>query len=544
MLLINPKDLKNYENEANTAGFTFDQMMAVAGNGLADIIDGKWHAETNKSILGLIGGGKNGSDALIGLTKLQRLGWTTGAVRISQAELPGWVTEDYEKSGGKVITQPDKHRLTELLKACALILDGVLGTGFTPPMREELAAVMTFIKSHSTGKRIIAVDCPSGADCLTGSVENSTPPATLTVCMEGVKTGLMKFPAFEFTGEIKVVDVGILKKVHKVKEINTFVVDQEMVENVLPVRKALSHKGTYGSVLVCGGSINYPGAPIFTAKAAYRSGSGLVKTAVPERIYDVVAGQCLESTWIILDEENGAICEKAEKVVRHEMSKVTCLAIGPGLGLEDTTLRFIKGILTIGESSERKNSVGFLQGTLNHEKEEEKNCLAVIDADALRLLSKIPYWPQKLRQKVVLTPHPGEMGSLTGLSVDEIQSNRMETCQQYAKEWQQVVVLKGPLTIVASPDGKVAVNPIACSALAKAGSGDILTGIIAGLIAQGTGLFDAAFAGVWIHGMAGVLASDKLHVAESVGVADILACIPDAIKLVTKKKPLVIELNP
>ena len=540
MLLINPNDLKDYEIEANAAGYTFDQMMAEAGNGLADIIDSKWQDETDRSILGLIGGGKNGADALIGLTKLGRLGWNTSAVRITQASIPDWVIEGYEKSGGKVLSQPDKHHLADILKDFAFILDGVIGTGFTPPMREELAGVMTFIKSHCTGKRIIAVDCPSGVDCLTGSVENATMHATLTVCMEGVKTGLMKFPAFEFAGEIKVVDVGVLKKIHKISEIHSFLIDTDMVANVLPVRNAYSHKGTYGVVLVCGGSVNYPGAPLFTARSAYRVGAGMVKSAVPERIYDITASQCPESTWILLDDENGVICDKADKVVRYEMGKATCLAIGPGLGLEETTFRFVKGILTTGDSSERNNSVGFLQGALNNEKEEEKTCPAVIDADALRLLARIPDWSNKLRQKIVLTPHPGEMSSLTGLSIDDIEKNRVEICQHYVKEWQQVIVLKGPLTVIASPEGYTAINPIACSALAKAGSGDVLTGIIAGLIAQGSALFEAALAGVWIHGMAGVLAAEKLQVEESVGIAEILAGIPDAIRLVTKKKPLVI----
>jgi NAD(P)H-hydrate epimerase len=456
-------------------------------------------------------------------------------VRISQAELPDWVIEGYERSGGKVFSQPDKQRLVDLLKASDFILDGIIGTGFTPPMREDLSGVLKFIKSHCTEKRVIAVDCPSGVDCLTGTAEDATLPATLTVCMEGVKTGMMRFPAFDYAGEITAVDVGILKKIHKIKEIHAYVIDPEMVVNVLPDRKAYSHKGTFGSVLVCGGSVNYPGAPIFTANAAYRVGCGLVKTAVPERIYDVAVSQCPESTWVILDEENGVICDKAEKVVRNEMGKVNCLAIGPGIGLEEPTFRFIKGILTTVESSVRKNGAGFLQGTIDHETGEKISCPVVIDADALRLLARIPEWSKKLSQSVVLTPHPGEMSSLTGLSIDEIQNQRIEICQQYAKEWQQVIVLKGPLTVIVSPEGKMAINPIASSALAKAGSGDILTGIIAGLVAQGAGLFDAAVAGVWIHGMAGVLAAEKLHVEESVGVADIISSIGAAIQLAKKK---------
>jgi NAD(P)H-hydrate epimerase len=155
----------------------------------------------------------------------------------------------------------------------------------------------------------------------------------------------------------------------------------------------------------------------------------------------------------------------------------------------------------------------------------------VIDADGLRLLAKINGWQKMLEGKaVVLTPHPGEMSVLTGLSIEEIQNDRIEICRKFAHEWQQCVVLKGALTVIASPDNQVAVCPVATSALAKAGSGDVLTGLIAGLIAQGAGLFEAATAGVWIHAYAGLLASLRLGSEQCVVLNDLMEAIPEVVK--------------
>ncbi len=536
MLLIDPERLKEFENQANTAGYTFDQMMNTAGKGLAEIIDSTWHDLEDKKILGLIGGGKNGADTLIALTRLHALGWKVTALKISPSDLPGWVVHAFEETGCTLEIQPQYHRLSEAIAASPLILDGIIGTGFVLPLRSELADSMKFIKQHIAGKTVIAVDCPSGVDCSSGTVEPCTLAAQMTVCMEGVKTGLMKFPAFEYAGEIKVVDVGIRKKLHKVNEASDKVIDSEMVSEILPVRKSESHKGTFGSVLVCGGSVNYPGAPVFAARAAYRAGTGLVRTAVPERIFDIVAGQCLESTWLVLNEENGVISEPACKVFLAGLDKASCVVIGPGMGTEETTGRFIKGVLITKEAGAVKNSAGFIQPavTLTTTKVQH-SCPVVIDADGLRLLAKIPDWSKSILHPMVLTPHPGEMSGLTGLSVEEIQKDRVEICRHYALEWKQVVVLKGALTVVASPEGQVAICPVASSALAKAGSGDLLSGLIAGLVSQGVDLFAAAMAGVWLHGMAGIIAAERCGNEYSVGIAEILEAISDSINMAVKK---------
>ena len=360
----------------------------------------------------------------------------------------------------------------------------------------------------------------------------NTLKATLTVCMEAVKVGLVKFPAFEYVGEIVCVDVGIVKKLHLKTDKDDFVLDDTITRNLLPERKKESHKGSFGTVLVCGGSVNYPGAPVLSARSAYQIGAGLVKTAVPERIYDAVVGNSLASTWVLLDDENGVIAESAIRIITKELAQVDCMVLGPGISREDTTLRFIHGLLDTSREQSKTKKMGLLPSEIAIPPGPITRLPPiVIDADGLRLLAKINGWQKMLEGKaVVLTPHPGEMSVLTGLTVEEIQNDRIEICRKFAQEWQQCVVLKGALTVIASPDNRVAVCPVATSALAKAGSGDVLTGLIAGLVAQGAGLFDAATAGVWIHANAGLVAASKVGSERCVVLEDLMAAIPEVVK--------------
>jgi NAD(P)H-hydrate epimerase len=325
--------------------------------------------------------------------------------------------------------------------------------------------------------------------------------------------------------------VGIAKKLHSKTEKGDLVIDSTIARTVLPDRERNSHKGSFGTVLVCGGSVNYPGAPVLSAASAYQIGAGLVKTAVPERIYDAVVGTCLESTWVILDDENGVIAESAIKVITKELSHVDCLVLGPGIGREDTTLRFIHGLLDKSRDQITPKKMGLIpSGNTSLPGSVTRMPPIVIDADGLRLLAKINGWQRMLESKaVILTPHPGEMSVLTGLPIEEIQNDRIEICRKFAHVWQICVVLKGALTVVASPDHQVAVCPVATSALAKAGSGDVLTGLIAGLIAQGAGLFEAATAAVWIHANAGLLAASKVGSERCVVLEDLKAAIPEVV---------------
>ena len=414
-----------------------------------------------------------------------------------------------------------------------ILLDGLLGTGIKLPLKAEISAVLEqslFIMSEMDNPPyIIAVDCPSGVDCDSGEAALECLPADLTVTMAAVKRGLLKLPAFEFVGDLAVVDIGLPDDLASFYDLKTEVADHELVSGLLPERNLDSHKGTFGTALIAAGSINYTGAALLAGMAAYRSGAGLVTMAVPGPLHVVLAGQLPEATWILLPHDMGNIAGNAADALTKSLESASALLVGPGLGLEAKTKEFLEGLLT-GKSNAKKQTshIGFV-----HKETKEDAPVAlppmVVDADGLKLLAKISDWHMKLPPLSVLTPHPGEMSVLTGLPKDEIQKDREAVASKYAKEWGHVVVLKGAFTVIAAPNGQLTVIPIASPALARAGTGDVLAGLIVGLRAQGLDAYDAAVAGAYIHAEAGLLAAEDLGTTASVMASDILNTIVDVI---------------
>jgi hydroxyethylthiazole kinase-like uncharacterized protein yjeF len=530
MKMISVDKMKELERLANEDGLSFDSMMKSAGSQLAKFIESRYSTSATKRIVGLIGGGKNGSDTLLAMAELQNTGWSCLGIKVTDSTQPDWVMEIAKTAGCEVVSfnQLDQRTISKVLENTTLILDGILGTGFHAPLKPDLQRILEYFSKKSKDKLVVAVDCPSGVDCSTSFVSPGTIKAEITVCMEAVKQGLLNFPAFEYCGEIVCVEIGLVAHLSKHYQILDEVIQPGLVKSILPKRSADSHKGTFGTLIVCGGNVNYPGAPILCTKSAYKVGAGLVKTAIPERIYEAVVPSCLESTWILLDDENGVISDSAATLFESEISKATCVVLGSGIGQEETTQRFLKKTLFKIPSSRKKNGVGFAPSHEEIAEKLEKEVVPfLIDADGLRLLAKLGSVHDLSRSKFIFTPHPGEMSALTGLSVEQIQSDRVEIARKYAQEWGQVVVLKGALTVVASADGKVAVCPIANSALAKAGSGDVLAGVIGGFIAQGLPLFDAAIAGVWLHATSGVFAAQQAANESSVMASDLITQIPE-----------------
>jgi hydroxyethylthiazole kinase-like uncharacterized protein yjeF len=282
--------------------------------------------------------------------------------------------------------------------------------------------------------------------------------------------------------------------------IKNFVPDADWVRNELPIRPLDAHKGTFGTALVVAGSTNYTGAALLAGKAAYRIGAGLVTLGIPSPLHSALSGQFPEATWILLPHKKGVIAEDACRVLSDNLERITALLIGPGLGLDESTGRFLSKLLS--------NNM--------------KLPPAVIDADGLKLLKEIPDWPSRLTKPAVLTPHPGEMAILTGLSIENIQEDRLEIASRFSREWGHVVILKGAFSVVASPDGQAAVIPVASPALARAGTGDVLAGIIVGLLAQGITAFPAAVAGAWIHAYAGLNAAQSIGNTASVLAEDLI----------------------
>lgn len=510
MKLVTTIQMRAIEKEADSKGVSYARMMQNAGRGLAEIIHAMGQANGWDEVTAIVGSGNNGGDALVTLTWLAEAGWRTHACLVNRK--PDELVSLYLEAGGEIFHFAGGDSLAslrEFLGESDVLVDGLLGTGIKLPLKEDAAHVLAetkrFLSETDLPPFVIAVDCPSGVDCDTGAAADETIPADLTVTMAAVKQGLLKLPAFELLGELEVVEIGLPDGLDSWNALITDVADWEMVAALLPERTPASHKGTFGTAFVVAGSTSYTGAALLAGSAAYRVGAGLVTMAVPEPLHAALAGHLPEATWIPLPHENGFISETAAKVILNNLERATAILIGPGLGDKPTTGRFMAGLLPSITPP------------------------LVVDADGLRHVSQIRDWYKKIIAPAVLTPHPGEMSVLTGLPVSEIQSNREEVAVKYAKKWGHIVVLKGAFTVVASLDGRSTMIPVATPALARAGTGDVLAGLVAGLLAQGLDPYDAAVAGAFIHAQAGLLAAETLGTPASVLASDVLNAVPEVL---------------
>ena len=534
MKLVTVSQMQAIEKEADAGGLTFEQMMENAGRGLADVILDLYVDEVEPEVLGLVGSGNNGGDTLVTLSALAASGWKARAYLVKRKKDD--LVKRFTEAGGELLSGENAfEKLAEALGTADVLLDGVLGTGIKLPLKKEVAELLSEVNDILDGLAdfplVIAVDCPSGVDCDSGEVADETIPADLTVTMAAVKQGMLKLPAFEYVGDLEVVDIGLPDHLALFRDLQTEVADEDSVSMLLPERPLDSHKGTFGTALIAGGSINYTGAVLLAGEAAYRVGAGLVTMAIPAPLHGTLAGRFPEATWVLLPHEMGVISSNGAEVLAKNFERASALLIGPGFGTENSTREFIENLLD-GKYSAKKTAqrIGFVrQEAEKTEENQSKLPPLVLDADGLKLLAKISDWSKKISSPAVLTPHPGEMSVLTGLSKDEIQENRQEIASKYAKEWGHVVVLKGAFTVIASPDGRITVIPVASPALARAGTGDVLAGLIVGLRAQGLEAFESAVAGAWIHAQAGLYAADDLGTSASVLAGDVLDSVSDVI---------------
>lgn len=282
-------------------------------------------------------------------------------------------------------------------------------------------------------------------------------------------------------------------------------IDENLVKGLLPRRPKDANKGTFGRVLILGGSDKFPGAPHLAAIGAARVGAGLITIATIPSVRLFTAQKNLEFTYLVLSEKNGFIAPDSFKQIVEEIPKVDVLLIGPGLGISEETKSIMKQLI-----------------------KQKKLPKVVIDADGLNVLSQINNWWNQFGDSV-LTPHPGEMSKLTNLSIEVIQINREKVALEYAKKWNKVLVLKGANTFIANPQGEQFISEFENPLLATAGTGDVLAGMIAGFLAQGLSLFDGAKVGVYIHGRAGESLKEKQGDAGAIA-SDLLPLIPQTIK--------------
>lgn len=525
MKLVSVAEMQKVEKQADQSGLTYRLMMENAGVNLAAAILDACAEIEPKSALGLVGSGNNGGDTLVALAALAGRGWKTAAYLARPRPADDPLINRLVKAGGTLAPLEESGeagsypRLEMLLNEYSVLLDGVLGTGARLPLKPELAALLgrarSVIEDLEVPPFVVAVDCPSGMDCDSGAAAPECLPADLTVTMAAVKQGLLSFPAYNLVGEIRLAGIGLKEEPQALpawQEIHRLVVDEEFVSATLPERPSDAHKGTFGTALAAVGSANFTGAALLAGKAAYRIGAGLVTLAVAKALHSALAGQFPEATWVLLPDEKGFIAEEAAGVLRAGLGRATALLIGCGFGTEVTTRRFLQRFFEAGAQPGMAELPPL-----------------VLDADGLKLLAQIPGWPKLIPAGCVLTPHPGEMSILTGLSKEQIQADRIGTAERFAREWGQVVVLKGAFTVIAEPGRQTAVVPVASPALARAGTGDVLAGMILGLRAQGVEGFQAAAAGAWLHAQAGLLAAAGLGTSASVLAGDLVEYLPEVL---------------
>ncbi len=387
------------------------------------------------------------------------------------------------------------------MRSCDLWIDAMLGTGLTSDVRGLFKQMITLLNAARTP--ILAVDIPSGLDSDTGKPRGCCIQATVTVTFALPKIGHVVLPGSEFVGKLEVVDIGIPPVVIDEVGPRNYLLTQKMIMTAFQSRDARSHKGTTGHLLVIGGSPGKTGAAIMTSQAAMRAGAGLVTLGLPKSLNVAVESQLTEvMTEPLPENADQTLGSSAHRKILRQLERKNGLAIGPGMGAAKPTQNLVRRLI------------------------QASHVPVVIDADGLNALVGNLSFLRKLKVPVVMTPHPGEMARLVGKTPSEVQENRIDEARSFAGTHGVHLVLKGAKTVIAHPDGSVLVNTTGNPGMASGGMGDVLTGIISGLIVQGLPVREAVNAGVYLHGCAadalardigpvGFLASDVINILPS-----------------------------
>jgi NAD(P)H-hydrate epimerase len=511
--LVSVAEMQAIEKASDAAGHSYAAMMEHAGRAVAATILARYGRQTT---LVLAGPGNNGGDGLVCARSLYEAGAPVFVYLWKRRIDPDF---DYEghfarlQELGVASVQaeqdPELDILSGWLAQSTVVVDALLGTGANRPIEGLLAEVLDAIAAQRGSRHaIVAVDCTSGLDCDTGALSPHALQPDVTVTFAYAKTGHYQFPGADAVGELEVADIGVAEATVASAgvDLRTFLITPELVRSWMPKRPRLSHKGTFGKVLLAVGSDSYPGAAYLSCAAAGRAGAGLVTGAVPRPIWPLIAGRIAEPTWLALEVQSagdlaGTLAPSAGAAVAAYAADYSALVLGCGLGNNKAIRRFVDQLM--------RHSLP----------------AAVIDADGLNCMAVLQGWASRLPTQCVLTPHPAEMARLCQVEVSEVVAQRWSLARQKAADWGCVVLLKGPYTVVAHPDGWLGVLPIATPALATAGSGDVLAGAIGGLLAQGLDPLAAACVGSWLHGTAGLLCEQEIGPA-GVIASDLLPRLP------------------
>jgi len=463
-------------------------LMQRAGRGVADSILSNFSDLEDARVVILAGPGNNGGDGFVAARFLSEADMRPVVLLVGTEpeKLTGDAARahaDWAKADGETRAVPDEaawKRVRDELAEADLVVDALLGTGTKGAPRGLIGEVVEELEDVVAP--IVAVDVPTGVDADDGRVEGACVNADLTVTMALPKRGHFFYPGRAFTGALEWVDIGIPEDVLERGEgLRAYVIEAADVMERLPDREPEMHKGDRGRLLVVGGSAGLTGAVALSSRAAVRAGAGLVTAGVPLSLNDILEVKLTEVMTLPLPElEARALSREAfDSIALFQPGRLTALAVGPGAGRHPSTRALIQRI--IGEI----------------------DLPTVLDADGLNAFAGEP---DLLRSsaagtRLVLTPHPGEFSALTGESMGPVLEHRMEAASRWARRLGVVMVLKGAPTVIADPESDtVYVNPTGSEALATGGTGDVLTGLISGFLAQGLDAVDAAITGVFLHG--------------------------------------------
>lgn len=458
----------------------------------------------SKKVVIFAGKGNNGGDAFAIARHLHNKGALVNIFLLGDVEtIKGDARINLEilRKMGVVPTEINSHytninymtNMMLFISEADIIIDGILGTGLKGKVKDITKDIIKII--NESEKYILSIDIPSGLNGNTGEVMGECVKADKTVTFVLPKVGLFLYPGCEHAGEIIVADIGIPTQIIDSIDdpINNYILNSDVFSDLVPNRCKQTNKGDFGRAFIITGSPGMTGAGCLSAKAALRTGAGLVYIGVPLSLAHIYNIALAEAITISLNDWDGTANSKRGYLtleciqeLSEQIKNKNVIAIGPGL-------------------SKNKDIFGIVDWLI-----ENSTVPLVLDADALNAISYDISILSKLKVNAVITPHPGEMSRLCGISVDEIQNNRIEIAREFACRWKVITVLKGWRTVIAFPDGTVFINTSGNPGMATAGTGDVLTGIITGLIAQGLTPEQAAVAGTFMHGIAGDRVSNRL----------------------------------
>lgn len=486
------------ESASRDFGIPVERLMEAAGAGALAAMERHFGDLHGFRVAVVCGKGHNGGDGLVLARLLLERGAEVHAALVApRSELDGVVARVAARLIETRAAAFEEHASVESIegflagKRWDFAVDALLGTGSRgAPSGAYAAAVGGLLSARARGTRLVALDLPTGTDTDSGAVYDRCVTAELTVTFACLKRAHVLYPARAHAGRVEVADIGIPPAAIEAAKPLVELLHAEAAAALLPVRSVTAHKGSVGHALVVGGSPELLGAVVLSAEACAAAGAGLVIAAVPRSLQLAVHARITEPITFPLEETSGGrLARRAVPALLERAHGVTAMAVGPGLGHEDETVDAVMALLE-GASIPR-----------------------VVDADGLNALALRKSWKRRVGAAAVLTPHLGEMSRLTGKSAADLEADRIESARHWAREWGHVLVLKGAPTVTADPDGRVTVNATGNPGMASAGMGDVLTGLVLALLAQGLSPYDAARLAVFVHGRAGDRVAERNGIA-------------------------------